>query len=514
MKSDSQVLFGDWKATLDLSECRSPTDTADAAAILAHRKIVFNTLCPELTQLSNEHITPPSSGCHSLPNMHFVPRAGGSSDAGSSSILCKFRLTQTSDIALLHSTFCSQIIYSNRLLQYTAESYFQDGSFLRQQKSVASSTKSASTNPFVPWRSEGFISSRVSDSRQSNESDAPSSSKSNVPEMKQRFNLIRRPAKAVISKYKGSVKDWFSFRNSRQYHYLHKQDGVSALQEDPEVLSMISYSSNTHLLPPREEERDELPNLVLGTFAAASIPIGQKVVLPTLFIGASSAAAGVNAGVSESAEVALDSSATSIPAVEQPDNHPTIRTRVIRSHISSLDANVLHESTDSSSISAYSRSDFESSTPSKDSSYSSPATTNTGQSTSFAAVKEDADDSIRIVTSSNLICLDDVGDADTTFTESRQASLLSGTSRAVVVGKKPSLICDSDESAANEFNIVTRSGSDSGSNFLFLSDEEDNNAVADRKRIVVDNGISTAGQELGPNLITPIEPSTFFPEEL
>lgn len=90
MKSDSQVLFGDWKATLDLSECRSPSDTADAARILTHRKIVFNTLCPELTQLSNEHITPPSSGCHSLPNMHFVPRAG-SSDAGSSSILCEFR---------------------------------------------------------------------------------------------------------------------------------------------------------------------------------------------------------------------------------------------------------------------------------------------------------------------------------------------------------------------------------------------------------------------------------------
>lgn len=336
--------------------------------------------------------------------------------------------------------------------------------------------------------------------------------------MNRRFNLVRRPGKAVIAKYKGSVKDWFSFWNSRQYHYLHKQDGVSALQEDPEVLSMISYSSNTHLLPPREEERDELPNLVLGTFAAASIPIGQKVILSKLFIGTSSAAAGVDAGVSESAGKALNctdvvdqssttATATRISPVEHHGDQPTIRTRVIRSHISSLDANVLHESTDSSSISAYSRSDFESSTPSKDSSYSSPAT----QSTSFAAVKEDADDSI--LTSTNLICVDDIGDADTTFAESKQASLLPGISRVVVVGKNPSLICDSDGSAAHEFNVVTRSGSESG-NFLFPSDEEDDNAVADRKRIVVDDVTSTAGQNLGPNLVTPIEPSTFFAEEL
>ena len=87
--SDSQVSFGDWRATWDLSECRPTIETADQEAILAHRRIVFNTLCPESTQLPDENMTPSSSGCHSLPNMHFVPRAS-SSDAGSSSVLCKF----------------------------------------------------------------------------------------------------------------------------------------------------------------------------------------------------------------------------------------------------------------------------------------------------------------------------------------------------------------------------------------------------------------------------------------
>jgi hypothetical protein len=88
--SDSLVSFGDWRAaTLDMSEGRSFSEPADEAAILAHRKIVFNTLCESTQSLSDDNMTPPSSGCHSLPNLHLIPRAG-SSDAGSSSILCKF----------------------------------------------------------------------------------------------------------------------------------------------------------------------------------------------------------------------------------------------------------------------------------------------------------------------------------------------------------------------------------------------------------------------------------------
>lgn len=422
---------------------------------------------------------------------------------------------------------------------YTAESYFQDGSSLRQQKSVASSTKSNSTNPFVPWRSEGFISSRMSDSRQSSDSDAYSS-KSNVPEMKKRFDLIRRPAKA-IAKYKRrtSVKDWFSFRsNSRQYHHLHKQDGVvSALQEDLEVLSMHSYSSNVRLLPPCEEmERADLPNLVLGTFAAASMPIGQRVTLPQFFIATSSSDGVIGGVVAKSAGNTPDCAGASTNVlvnrapepvvVAHASDQPTIRTHTIKD-ISSLDVVVsMIDSNDSSSIDAYSRSDFESSTttsPTKtvsDSSYSSPFTANTSQPIlhgSFASVKEDANDSVLV--SSNTVMEDCVNDASSfggddvnaTFYESKPvARKLPGTE--IMLGNKPpSLVCDNDGSATRVFNLVSNSRSESG-NFLFPSDEEDDDVVVDRKGVGVKVVTSTAGQEQPPNLITPIEPSTFFAE--
>ncbi len=358
----------------------------------------------------------------------------------------------------------------------------------------------------------------MSDSRQSNESDFYSTSKSNVPDMKKRFDVIRRPARAVIATYKRrtSIKDWFSFRSSREYHYLHKQDGVAALQEDPEVLSMNSYSSNVRLLPPCEEpERADLPYLVLGTFAAASMPIGQKVARSKLFI-ATSFDKEVSDGVIESTGHELDcaddfeQSSTNVLASRAPEPfsvdhniaHPTIRTQTVK-HISSLDANVSFiDSKESSSISAYSRSDFESSTttsPSKtisDSSYTSPATANTSQSTvrhgielSFAAVKEDVDESV--VVSSNV--LEDCVNEEYALCESKRVGQ--------PLGKKPSLLCNGF--VADEFNIVSQSGSETGN--FFPSDEEDDDEVAGRK---------TTGQEHAPNLITPIEPSTFFPEYL
>lgn len=430
-----------------------------------------------------------------------------------------------------HGIICFLLHIS--LLRFTAESYFLDGSSLRQQQSVASSAKSTSTSPFVPWRSEGFISSRTSDSKHSNESDVYSSSKSNVPEMKKRFDVIRRPAKAVFAKYKRrtGAKDWFSFRSSRQYHYLNKQDGVAALQDDQEVLSLNSYSSNAHLLPPSEEsEKHDMPTFVLGTFAAASMPIGQKVPLPFV---ATSSATEVNDGVIELTGKKLDCAddfdqpftdacaniATEPFSVAYHGENPTIRTRTVQ-NISSLDANVsFADSNDSSSISAYSRSDFElsSSSPSKtisDSSYCSPATADTSQSivrqgmgSSFSSLKKDVDEGF--VVSSNVImedCVNDessfVGDTSVAFNESKLVVQLPGTSQEDILGKKPSLLCDSNGCTAFELNVVSNSGSETG-NFLFPFDEENDDAV-DRCTIT--------GKEHAPNLITPIEPSTFFAE--
>jgi hypothetical protein len=381
----------------------------------------------------------------------------------------------------------------------------------------------------------------MSDSKQSSDSDAYSS-KSNVPEMKKRFDLIRRPAKA-IAKYKRrtSVKDWFSFRNSsRQYHHLHKQDGVvSALQEDPEVLSMHSYSSNVRLLPPCEEmERADLPNLVLGTFAAASMPIGQRVTLPQLFI-ATSSSDGVIDVVAKSAGKTPDcigaltdglaNSASEPVSVAYPSVQPTIRTQTIKD-ISSLDVVVsMIDSNESSSIDAYSRSDFESSTtttsPTKtvsDSSFSSPFTANTSQhilNGSFAAVKEGANDGA--VVSSNTVMEDSVNDASSlggddanvTYYESKPVVReLPGTARVITLGTKPPLlVCDNDGSSARVFNVVSNSRSESG-NFLFPSDEEDDDAVVDQKGVAMQVVTSTAGKDQPPNLITPIESSTFFAE--
>ena len=46
-----------------------------------------------------------------------------------------------------------------------------------------------------------------------------------------------------------------------------------------------SWSSNTNLLPPLAVSRtDFLPNLVLGTWAAASMPIGHKNTKPSALV--------------------------------------------------------------------------------------------------------------------------------------------------------------------------------------------------------------------------------------
>jgi hypothetical protein len=77
--------------------------------------------------------------------------------------------------------------------------------------------------------------------------------------------------------------------------------------------------------------------------------------------------------------------------------------------------------------------------------------------------------------------------------------------------KPPLLVCDNDGSSARVFNVVSNSRSESG-NFLFPSDEEDDDAVVDQKGVAMQVVTSTAGKDQPPNLITPIESSTFFAE--
>lgn len=131
------------------------------------------------------------------------------------------------------------------------------------------SIESNPASQFVPWRKAGFSPSlQLSDSRPS-ESES-STGESIVPVLSKRLDVFR-PAKAAFIRYKknSSVKDWFSFKKrNRQYHHLHRD---VSMQEDTDVLSMNSYSSQMNLLPIDAITRADLPNLVLGTFAAATM---------------------------------------------------------------------------------------------------------------------------------------------------------------------------------------------------------------------------------------------------
>ncbi len=94
--------------------------------------------------------------------------------------------------------------------------------------------------------------------------------------MKKRLDLLC-PAKAVFAKYKKrtNAKDWFSFKK-RQYRYLHREH---CIEEDSEVLSTNSYLSHVNLLPVQAASREDLPNLVLGTLAAPTMPIGKHKLM-------------------------------------------------------------------------------------------------------------------------------------------------------------------------------------------------------------------------------------------
>jgi hypothetical protein len=319
---------------------------------------------------------------------------------------------------------------------------------------------------------------QLSDSRQSNES-ASSSDESNVSEAKKRIGLFR-PAKAVFAKYKKktNVKDWFSFKK-RQYHHLRREHCV---EEDSEVLSMNSYSSHVNLLPVEAAARADLPNLVLGTFAAATMPIGkQKVVSSKPHLervgeghdrgrstghddgGASAAgepAAEVGQRALEPAQHGHDPDVHEGDGVlrQQASAETTISTRITL-HISSFDVNV-REETDSESFSAYSRSDFESSAPTSSAPSSSvSSSTDTSQSNSQ-----------RTTATSPLVSLVDPQNEITTVNATVDDSLKDASHKNSQDGSSFPRLASQD--LHNETFIVSRSGSDSDD--ALVSSDEDN----------------------------------------
>ena len=121
---------------------------------------------------------------------------------------------------------------------------------------------------------------------------------------------------------------------------------------------MNSYSSHVNLLPVQAASRADLPNLVLGTFAAATMPIGKHklMVLPEMI---TTLASENNVGLDESVALLADDDAGN-EVTQFELLAPTTRVTL---HILSLDVDVCFKETDSKSFNVYLRSDFSSSAP-------------------------------------------------------------------------------------------------------------------------------------------------------
>ncbi len=369
---------------------------------------------------------------------------------------------------------------------------------------MTTSAESVSASRLVPWRKEGFSPSlQLSDSR--NES-TTSSEETNVPEVKKRLDLLR-PAKAVFAKYKMRTK--FSFKK-RQYHSLRREH---CIEEDSEVHSMNSYSSHVNLLPVQNASRADLPNLVLGTFAAATMPVGKQklMVLPKLI---TTLASENNVGIDESVAPLANNDAGNEGNQSEflAPAETTTRTRVTH-HISSLDVDVRFKETDSESFNAYSRSDFSSSSPT-----SSAPSSSVPSSSLPSTIGGDGSASCNSSSSSS----------DTIQYNRQACTLAAAGSPTVVVEDSVDATVDDDlkdasphlrsqsestqepsySSLRNETNIVSRSGSDSD-DAMFSSDEENSgfstvnhglNPLIDASRVKID-GREAASVLLGGGFI-------------
>ena len=361
----------------------------------------------------------------------------------------------------------------------TAESYFQDAQqpTSPRQLSLKTSTESVSNrHAFVPWRKEGFSPSlQLSDDKQSNET-ATSSEESNPPDARKRLEFFR-PAKAVLVKFakRTTAKDWFSFKK-RQYHYLRREHYI---EDDSEVLSMNSYSSHVNLLPVKAASRANLPNLVLGTFAAATMPIGKQKAFSSQLIVAPSEN---DDGLGELVASLANGDAQIISSQSEHVIH----------HISSLDVDVRPNETDSESFSAYSRSDFESSAPS-----SSDLSSSVPSSSMPSKIGDDWSDSScnhSSLTSQSNPCAFEIANSplvpfvdsqnDITpitevvedFVDPTADDALKNASHQLSLNE-PSFMNSVSQDFQNETNIVSRSGSDSD-DAMFTLDEENSGCLA------------------------------------
>lgn len=203
----------------------------------------------------------------------------------------------------------------------------------------------------IPWRREGFTSLQLSDNGQSASSECSSESGSiehwglNLSLATTRHFVASRPIRSVFASCKAGIKGFFK---RKQYQHLNKELG---LHEDPSVVSMQSFSSQLNLLPPDETDNAVfgLPNLVLGTFAAATIPMKAQT-LPSATVHREEGGGDIidaNTLCGESAVVAEDFQSDAFVLVVKDTLHQSSSSNGWSSAPSSTFDSVIHSSSDS-----------------------------------------------------------------------------------------------------------------------------------------------------------------------
>ena len=361
----------------------------------------------------------------------------------------------------------------------------------------SNSSTSRPSDEFVPWRKQGFDTSLQFSDGQSDS--AISSSVASYTVRTETTSGIGSSFKALLSKYKKKTltRGLRSMLKHKQYHHMNREQHIVALQEDSEVASMArSYSSHMNLLPYKANTKVELPNHVLGTFAAAAMsPFKPPSKLSAMVVESKFSPEPMESVVEVDSHRSSNDDDDSEDAQLKVTHVQTPSKRVTVHNISSLDmyASVLEEE-DSESVSFYSKSDFDSSAPSSvpsqivdeagSSSYSSSCASSRGSNStdsstsdsravdcSFAAAmaplekngcdeesfgevsEDDADESNAI---------DDFHDAITTFDDESNGVHLIGISQILSESES-----SDDEIALNETNIVSDSSSTGESDSLF-----------------------------------------------
>ena len=360
----------------------------------------------------------------------------------------------------------------------------------------SNSSTSRPSDEFVPWRKQGFDTSLQFSDGQSDS--AISSSVASYTVRTETTSGIGSSFKALLSKYKKkTLTRGLRSLKHKQYHHMQH---IVALQEDSEVASMArSYSSHMNLLPYKANTKVELPNHVLGTFAAAAmLPFKPPSKLSAMVVESKFSPEPMESVVEVDSHRSSNDDDDSEDAQLKLTHVQTPSKRVTVHNISSLDmyASVLMKE-DSESVSFYSKSDFDSSAPSSvssqtvdeagSSSYSSSCASSRGSNStdsstsdsravdcSFAAAmapleKNGCDEDVESfgevseddADESNAI--DDFHDAITTFDDETNGVHLIGISQI--------LSESDDEIALNETNFVSNSSS-TGESSLFPSDED------------------------------------------